>query len=279
MSVERWIVSWRGLLESEMVPVALVLGAFAVCTALEQARPAESGQSWAGRLRNLGYMTIYYGLGLAALAAWYAYVSTRSGPESTADLVQPLWLIPAFLLASDFAYYWYHRAQHRFAFLWAVHELHHADTELNVTTSYRTYWLEAPLQAIFIGAPVALLLGTRGLHFAFATLIAARFILLFSHCNFRLPLGPLTGAVCGPQWHRIHHSRLPEHRDRNFAQIFPVLDWLFGTYYAPARDEFPPTGTDGLASDTPLWRAQLRPVSIWCGGVRTWLRRPEAVPR
>ena len=272
--MERWIVSWQQLLEGEMVPFALVLGAFVVCTALEQVAPAEPGQGWSGRLRNLVYLAIYYGLGLGALAAWYAFQSTRSGPPpSAAELGASVWLIPAYLFATDFAYYWYHRAQHRFSFLWAVHELHHADAELNVTTSYRAYWLEAPLQGILIGAPVILLLGRNPAQFAFATLVAARFVFVFSHCNVRLPLGPFTALLCGPQWHRIHHSRLPGHRDRNFAQFFPVLDWVFGTYYAPARDEYPPTGTEGLASGAPLWRAQLQPVLIWRDAIRSALSR------
>jgi len=271
--VEHWITTWRQLVGGELVPVALVLSVFVVCTALEHLVPAESGQSWSGRLRNLVYLSIYYGLGLAALATWYACQPTPSGPPSAAQLSAPLWLVPAYLFATDFGYYWYHRAQHRFSVLWAVHELHHADAELNVTTSYRTYWLEAPLQAILIGAPVALLLGRNAPGFAFATLVAARCVFLFSHCNVRLPLGPFTAVLCGPQWHRIHHSRLPEHRDTNFAQIFPVLDWVFGTYYAPARDEYAPTGTEGFASDAPVWRALFRPVVIWRDAIRAALSR------
>jgi hypothetical protein len=37
----------------------------------------------------------------------------------------------------------------------------------------------------------------------------------------------------------MHLSRLPEHRDRNFAQSFSVLDRLFASYYAPGYDGFP----------------------------------------
>jgi sterol desaturase/sphingolipid hydroxylase (fatty acid hydroxylase superfamily) len=271
--VERWITSWQQLAKGEIVPVMLVLGGYVVCTAIERAVPAERGQGWSGRLRNLIYLSIYDVLGLAALATWYAFRPTPSGPRPAAAVVNPVWLLPAHFLAVDFAYYWYHRAQHRFSFLWAVHELHHADAELNVTTSYRTHWLEAPLQAILVAAPVTMLWGRHDPQFGFMVLVGSRFFFLFSHCNFRLPLGPLTAVLCGPQWHRIHHSRIPEHRDKNFAQIFPVLDWLFGTYYAPAHDEYPPTGTEGLMSDAPVWRAQLRPALIWRDGIRVWRTR------
>ena len=37
----------------------------------------------------------------------------------------------------------------------------------------------------------------------------------------------------------MHLPRLPEHRDRNFAQSFSVLDRLFASYYAPGYDEVP----------------------------------------
>src|SRR5258706_15193675 len=64
----------------------------------------------------------------------------------------------------------------------------------------------------------------------------------FIHLNLRLPLGPLTPVLGGPHLHRIHHSRLPEHQDKNFAAFFPIFDLLFGTYYPPSRAEYPATG-------------------------------------
>jgi len=275
LSVERWIASWRQLAESETLSLTLVGAGFVLCTAAELAFPAEAGQSWSGRLRNLVFLAIYYGLGLSALATWYALQPPRSGPPAPAELIEPLWLAPAFLFATDFVYYWYHRAQHRFPFLWAIHELHHSDAELNVTTSYRAYWLEAPLQAIVVAAPVALVFGRNAPQFAVAVLVIARVLFLFSHSNVRVPFGRLTAVLCGPQWHRIHHSRLPQHRDRNFAQYFPVLDWLFGTYYAPTRTEYPPTGTEALASTAPIWRTQIRPAVIWRERLQAVLQRPS----
>ncbi len=265
---ERWASQVGQLTAGEMVPMALVLGLFAVCTAVEQIVPAERGQGWAGRLRNLAYFAIYAGLGLATLALCYALAPTPSDSRGAAATVENLWLVPPYVFAIDFAYYWYHRAQHQLQTLWAIHELHHADAELNVTTSYRTYWLEAPLQAIAVGTPALWLFGKPGIRFALLAMIVSRVTLLFAHCNFRLSLGPLTPLLCGPQWHRIHHSKLAEHRDRNFAQVFPVIDILFGTYYAPAADEYPATGTDGLESTAPIWRALLQPFAIWRGELR-----------
>lgn len=262
---ERWLAGFAQLFGGELRGLALVAALFTLFTVAELLWPAERGQRWAGRLRNLVYMAVYLGLGMATLSLWYTFGPTRAGARSPqANLpIESLLLLPAYMFAGDFVYYWYHRAQHRYPALWAIHELHHSDAELNVTTSYRTFWLEAPVQAIVVGAPVVWLFGRPGAQFALVAMVVSRFVLLFAHSNLRLPLGPLTLAVCGPQWHRVHHSRLPEHRDANYAQLFPVLDWLFGTFYAPARDEYPPTGTENLASDASIWRAQMRPVAIW----------------
>jgi sterol desaturase/sphingolipid hydroxylase (fatty acid hydroxylase superfamily) len=38
--------------------------------------------------------------------------------------------------------------------------------------------------------------------------------------------------VYSPVAHRIHHSPLEEHWDRNYGDLLPVWDRLFGTWYA-----------------------------------------------
>lgn len=261
--MERWLETWRMLLREDGLATLGGLGLIAVFTLLELARPAERPQRWSGRARNLVFLLQYKLLGLAAFGLWLAWgPAPRSFGLDTSAIAAPL-LVLANLFVIDFFYYWYHRAQHRFRPLWAIHELHHSDTELNATTSYRTYWLEILAQGILVSGPTALFFGhLGGAHFT-AVLAASVFLLIFTHCNLRLPFGRASLLVCGPQVHRIHHSRLPEHRDRNFAQFFPVLDRLFGTWHAPARDEYPPTGAEELPGDASLSRVLGRPFEIW----------------
>lgn len=268
--MDRWLAVWQQLLWADGRVTLYALAGIGVLTLLELARPAEPGQSWRGRGRNVLFLAQFKLLGLAGLAAWYVF-----GPGPRESLLQPgllgggwperIALVFANLVAIDLLFYWYHRAQHRFDFLWAIHELHHADTELNATTSYRTYWLETPIQTALVITPTVLVFGGLGPTHAVVVLAFSLFFLVFSHANLRLRLGPLTGWVIGPQVHRVHHSRLPGHRDRNFAQYFPFLDRLFGSWYAPARDEFPPTGADGLAGDASLPTVLARPFRIWLG--------------
>jgi sterol desaturase/sphingolipid hydroxylase (fatty acid hydroxylase superfamily) len=263
--MDRWWSIFESLLVGDGLVTLYALGAIALLTLLEQIRPAEPGQGWRGRARNLVFLVQFKVLGLAALAAWIAFGPTFRPLRLEPDPVWAFALVGLNLLAIDLCYYVYHRAQHRFRFLWALHELHHADSELNATSSYRTYWLEVPVQTILVTTPTVLLFGALGPEHGRLVLTGSLFFLIFSHSNLRLELGPLTGWLVGPQVHRIHHSRLPGHRDRNFAQYFAFLDRLFGTWRAPAAGEFPPTGADDLASDAPLGTVLARPFRIWAG--------------
>ena len=241
------------------------LAAIAALTLAEQVWPAEPGQSTRGRLRNLVFLAQFKVLGLAALSLWYAFGPKISAQPTVLDPELKVVVVVLNLLAIDLFYYAYHRAQHRFLPLWAIHELHHADAELNATSSYRTYWLEAPVQAMLVVTPTAVLFGHFGPEHGRIVLACSVFFLILSHANLRLDFGPLTDWIIGPQVHRIHHSRLDVHRDRNFAQVFPFLDGLFGTYHRPSPQEFPPTGTEHLASDAPFRTVMARPFRIWSG--------------
>lgn len=91
--------------------------------------------------------------------------------------------------------------------------------------------------------------------------------------NVRLQVGKASLFCCSPQIHRIHHSRLPQHFERNFAAAFPPWDVLFGTYYAPARDEFPPTGVPGEKEITSFWEAESFTLRQWWKMFRAWRER------
>ena len=115
---------------------------------------------------------------------------------------------------------------------------------MNASTAIRHHWLEMFIRipAVMIPMAIAFKLDpfpTGALGALFTTWG------YFIHANLRLQMGSLSPLIGGPQVHRIHHSRLGEHRDKNFAAFFPVWDILFGTYYHPKRDEFPATGIEG----------------------------------
>jgi sterol desaturase/sphingolipid hydroxylase (fatty acid hydroxylase superfamily) len=166
------------------------------------------------------------------------------------------------LLVFDFFYYWWHRSEHKFPGLWAIHKLHHLDPGINVSTNFRHHWLEDVGRIPMITIPMAILfdLSPRAggaIGFAFSAWT------FFIHANLKLGLGWLSWLVDGPQVHRIHHSKLPQHFDRNFAAFFPLWDVIFGTYYHPDRGEFPPTGVTGEPQVTTLREAACLPFRTW----------------
>ena len=81
----------------------------------------------------------------------------------------------------------------------------------------------------------------------------------------------------GPQGHRIHHSRLDQHHDKNYAAYFPVWDLLFGTYHHPARDEFPPTGLNDEPEIDSFSETLVLPFRAWRKMFRDWRSHSSAL--
>ncbi|NEU99368.1 sterol desaturase family protein [Bradyrhizobium uaiense] len=144
------------------------------------------------------------------------------------------------VVALDLYKYAYHRLQHAIPFLWAMHSFHHSANGVTFITGGRHFWLERVLSEAFL--PILAILFRIPPDIA----IAIGFIFFLpdacAHLNVRIPLGRYVTWINNPQWHRIHHSVRPEHRDKNFAAFFPLLDILFGTAWVPKPDEYPATG-------------------------------------
>lgn len=161
----------------------------------------------------------------------------------------------------DFFYYWWHRSQHTFPFLWDQHAVHHSDESFNISTNMRHHWSEFVFQSLMVGLPMAVLFKLTPVNMWIMSMTMAAWT-WFIHMNIRLHLGRFSWLICGPQIHRLHHSRLSHHFDKNFAAYTPIWDVLFGTYYAPARDEYPPTGVDGVRIGT-VTQAAVYPFARW----------------
>ena len=148
--------------------------------------------------------------------------------------------LAVFILANDVFAYWVHRAQHRIPALWAMHSLHHSAEAVSLVTGARHFWLEQmtlaaffPVVAILFRTPPAVITTASFLYFTFDNC---------AHLNVRIPLGRFATIFNNPQYHRIHHSLKPEHNDKNFCKMLPVVDFIFGTLWVPGKGEFPPTG-------------------------------------
>lgn len=153
------------------------------------------------------------------------------------------------LATVDFLEYLWHRAQHAWKPLWAMHSLHHSEESINVLTAYRAFWLEFwikivavyPIVGILFKAPPVLLFVASVIHLLNDN---------WAHMNLRLSFGRFSLFVQNPQFHRIHHSAKPEHLNKNFSALLPIWDILFGTAWKPLPGEFPDTGL--IPRDVPV---------------------------
>jgi sterol desaturase/sphingolipid hydroxylase (fatty acid hydroxylase superfamily) len=148
-------------------------------------------------------------------------------------------------LVTDFFFYWFHRCQHTVSVLWQAHLLHHSDMALNVTTTHRVHFVEHLLTPFFMITPIMLLfeLPDRTI---FWIALAPTVWSYVVHANIRVGFGRFWWLLSSPQYHRIHHSIRPEHRDKNFAVWFPFYDVMFGTAWRPRFGEYPETGVEGI---------------------------------
>ena len=244
----------------------------------ERLIPAERNQPYRNQMLS-GQCTLLYFLVTPLVLIWPAYIAaeivkTMGGSLFTVDLDRlrvgshavdgslhhlALPLVP--FLVFDFFYYWHHRLQHRLPALWAQHKLHHLEESLCCLTNLRHHWLEDAIRAFTIMIPMAMLITLQPVRAVF-TVIIISYWSVFIHSNLRLPLGPLTAVLTGPQLHRIHHSREVQHNDKNFAAFFPIWDVIFGTYYRPQPGEWPATGIAGEKIDN-LWSAMVLPFREW----------------
>ena len=142
---------------------------------------------------------------------------------------------------TDFLGFFHHVVRHKVPAFWRLHAVHHSQKELNIFTDLRYHPFEYLITQtiLFIpmfmfGAAFPVLLG-----YAFFQQVYTKFY----HGNLRTALGPLRFLLVTPQSHRIHHSARAEHQDKNFAVVFSVWDWIFGTQYL-GHTEYPETGVD-----------------------------------
>ncbi len=136
----------------------------------------------------------------------------------------------AYIVMRDFSDYWLHRLLHT-APVWPVHAVHHSDTDMNWTSSYRIHliegvmmWLSTLLMVVLTGIPP---IG------ALAGFLAFQVYNAFLHTEGDIHFGPLNRIFATPRFHQWHHAHEPSAYNTNFANIFSLWDVIFGTYRVP----------------------------------------------
>ncbi|WP_129713752.1 sterol desaturase family protein [Pedobacter sp. SYP-B3415] len=166
------------------------------------------------------------------------------------DIPKTWWVWLLLLLATDLAWYWYHRLGHEINFLWAAHIVHHQSDEFNFTVSARITTLQAAVRTLFwcalplLGFAPVMVMTILVVHGAYS---------FFTHTQMIPRVRWLEYVLVTPSIHGIHHASDEKYLDKNFGDVFVCWDMLFGTY---KREEEPPRYglTHPLKSYSFLWQ-------------------------
>lgn len=136
-----------------------------------------------------------------------------------------LWIVGIF--ACDFVHYVYHWLEHGTQLFWAAHVTHHSSEHFNMSTGWRTSFLQLFYRFIFF-APLCLL-GIPPVMILFLESATAMWnFLLHTESIKKLPL--FDWWLNTPSNHRVHHATNEQYLDKNMGGIFMIYDHLFGTY-------------------------------------------------
>lgn len=228
------------LLRSEMaLRLGCFAGVFALMAGLELLSPrrpltANKRRRWFCHFGLTAINTVAVRILFPVGAVGLAVVAEARGWGLLNNLGWPAWIaMPVAVVALDFTVYLQHVMFHAVPVLWRLHQVHHADPDLDVTTGVRFHVLEIALSMLLKYAAI-LVLGPAALAvLIFEVLLNATS--LFNHANLKLPAWldrPLRLVVVTPDMHRIHHSLDERETNRNFGFNLPWWDYLLGTYLA-----------------------------------------------
>ena len=160
-----------------------------------------------------------------------AYWSNKRKFGLLSKLNAPVWVTYSvgFILL-DYSNYLWHVLLHKSNLLWRLHNVHHADMDLDLSTAWRFHIGENIASVPFRSFAVA------------ATGVPASLVLFyevifegctaFHHSNIRLPL-QLEQGLCKfmvtPRMHGIHHSIVAKETNSNFSVILSCWDRLHHT--------------------------------------------------
>ncbi len=222
--------------------LAVFLGLFALLALAETLLPRRPRRHRTSRrwMTNWGLVLIdtltlrLMAIALPLLAVGAALDAQSKGWGVFNAIEAPIWLEAIIcILILDLAIWTQHLITHKIPLLWRLHQVHHADGDMDVTTAIRFHPLEI---ALSMGLKIVLvyLLGPP----AFAVILFEIILngtAMFNHANLRL--SPkldriLRLVIVTPDMHRVHHSEDRAEHDSNYGFSLSIWDRLFRTYIA-----------------------------------------------
>jgi sterol desaturase/sphingolipid hydroxylase (fatty acid hydroxylase superfamily) len=210
---------------------------------------------------NLGTLVFFHREISAFMHSVYDVFSIVTLPEDTWT-GSAIWLgIALVIVGQDFCDYVIHRVLHT-KWGWPAHAAHHTDTHVNGFTTFRIHMLESLLMTLtYIVALTWLQLPELMPALALLKMVHNFYVHLdldWTHGRFRY-------LLASPAFHRWHHADVPEAQGKNLANMIPLFDLIFGTYYHPGPCKVPLGALQSGLSDK-------NPILIWIYPFQTWAR-------
>jgi len=138
----------------------------------------------------------------------------------------PHWVefILGFLLL-DLTFYYWHRLNHEVGLLWRFHNVHHIDSDVDVTTSFRFHFVEIIYSSLFRGLQVLIVGPSMAIYVVYEIVFQAG--TMFHHSNIKLSLKlerVINYVFVTPRMHGIHHSAVRSETDSNYSVVIRWWD-------------------------------------------------------
>lgn len=225
-----------------LVRLVVFIGLFTLFATIEALAPRRvRSQTRKARWTTNWAIIIIDSLTLRALAIFLPLLAVGAAYDANANgwglfnaINLPAWLeITLAILILDFAIWAQHLITHKIPILWRIHQVHHADVDIDVTTAIRFHPIEIALSMV-LKITLVYLLGPAGL-----AVILFEIILngtaMFNHANIKLPLkldAIMRTVLVTPDMHRVHHSVHRSEHDSNYGFSLSIWDHMFRTYIA-----------------------------------------------
>ena len=180
------------------------------------------------------------------LRGWFGPVASQLEVTFTLTVFYTIGAV----LVLDFSAFYSHYLLHKIPLLWEFHKVHHSAEGLNPITGFRDHPVDVAFKqtfrALFLGVYMGIFsyfINQEIEAIAIAGLLISTFLFRFMinlrHSHIWISYGwHLNHIFNSPAMHQIHHSKNPEHIDKNFALIFSFWDYLLGTIYVPKVREY-----------------------------------------
>jgi sterol desaturase/sphingolipid hydroxylase (fatty acid hydroxylase superfamily) len=245
-----------------VIRLAVFLGMFLVMALIELGWPKRAlsvskGRRWVTNLGISATGTVLLRLmamlavPVAAVAAAFYAQAHQIGILNNVAWLEWIKIVVA-LLVLDLAIWVQHLASHKVPLFWRLHQVHHADRDIDVTTAVRFHPVEIGLSMLWKIVVVVPLGASPLAVFLFEVILNA--CAMFNHANIAMPArldGLLRLLVVTPDMHRVHHSVLRREHNTNYGFNLSLWDRLFHTYTAQ-----PEAGHQGMTIGLPPYQSE-----------------------